>query len=485
MAEPVDRVKEGLKELEEALAGYEKAKAYDDSSLGEFTFLSSRLAGTLKRSSLEDVPNYASTVIDAVSDRLEIAALTTTGPQDLLDNIWEDNNLGLDMPDFIRQSLVYGDGYVAIWPRTDEEGAIIEPVQELDVIFLPPTEARVVYEVHRPNYVKYAIRKRWDPERKVNQVTVFIPEDREGPDALIQEWESASPRNLDTYQLVSEAVNPYGGIPLFHLRTRAPHGVPEHKKAFGPQNSIAKLVIYQMVTVEFQGFPQRYALSEISAALGLLEDGETDIYGQGPSPDNLSQDAPRTKLTADPGSIWWMPRDIKEVGQFATADPGVFLEPAREHIRMMGDVTSTPIEVLNSASGQERSGTAISMRHVPLDRKVSKRKARFGSALEEGFSYALGILGQDGAEVTIDWRDMDPKTEALDTWTVVDAKIKAGVPRERALMEAGYTQEDAAQMVQEWQDQQEEAQARAMDIAAARGSNTNQPPNREDDEDGD
>lgn len=481
MPDPVDRVKTGLKAIEEAKARYEKAKSYDESALAEMTFLSSRLAQTLKRSSLEDVPNYASTVIDAVSDRLEISALTTTGPQDLLDQLWEVNNLGLDMPDWLRMSLVYGDGYVAVWPQTDEDGIPIEPVEQVDMIYLPPTEARIVYETHRPNVARYALRKRWDEAREVWLVTLFIPGDGVEP-ALIQEWESRSKRDLEVFDLVSEETNPFGGIPLFHLRTRAPYGVPEHFKAFGPQNSIAKLVIYQMVTTEFQGFPQRYALSEISAALGLLEDGDTDVYGAGLDRDSTAEPTGRTKLTADPGGLWWMPGDIKEVGQFPTADPNVFLDPIREHIRMMGDVTFTPIEVLNSATSQERSGSAISMRHVPLDRKVMKRKARFGSALEDAFAYALAIHGQE-AEVTVDWVDAAPKTEDLSTWQVVDAKIKAGVPRVRALMEAGYTQEDAEEMVQDWEDQQAEAQERAMNIAAARANNP--PPDPGDDGNGD
>src|SRR5207245_1963593 len=56
--------------------------------------------------------------------------------------------------------------------------------------------------------------------------------------------------------------NPYGQIPAFHLRTDLDYGKPVHRNAFALQDAISKLIEMQMVTVEFSGYPQRYAIQE-------------------------------------------------------------------------------------------------------------------------------------------------------------------------------------------------------------------------------
>src|SRR3546814_17791675 len=56
--------------------------------------------------------------------------------------------------------------------------------------------------------------------------------------------------------------NETGEIPFFHFRTARPYGRPEHKKAYGPQDALTKLVTTMMSTSAFAAFPQTWALPE-------------------------------------------------------------------------------------------------------------------------------------------------------------------------------------------------------------------------------
>lgn len=40
--------------------------------------------------------------------------------------------------------------------------------------------------------------------------------------------------------------NPYGVIPVFHLRTDRPYGEPCHRGFYGPQDTVNKLIIGHM-----------------------------------------------------------------------------------------------------------------------------------------------------------------------------------------------------------------------------------------------
>lgn len=68
--------------------------------------------------------NFAKTVVDAVSDRLEIANIFGMNEEEtnIINNIWEKNDLKLDANEIHRNALKYGDSYAIVW--TDVNGEI-------------------------------------------------------------------------------------------------------------------------------------------------------------------------------------------------------------------------------------------------------------------------------------------------------------------------------------------------------------------------
>jgi hypothetical protein len=76
---------------------------------------------------------------------------------------------------------------------------------------------------------------------------------------------------------------------------------------------------------------------------------------------------------------------------------------------------------------------------------VQSRQRSFGATHADAFEFALHLLGYDDVTVTVRWQPADYRDDA-EGWATVDAKVKAGVPRERSLIEAGCPPE----MVEGW-----------------------------------
>lgn len=80
----------------------------------------------------------------------------------------------------------------------------------------------------------------------------------------------------------------YGAVPVFHFRTREPYGRPEHRGTFGPQNAITKLSATLMATVDYQAFPQRYALMQAR--------GADDLFAPDPDDETAAPDSEASTL---------------------------------------------------------------------------------------------------------------------------------------------------------------------------------------------
>mgnify|MGYP000243559394 FL=1 len=198
--------------------------------------------------------NFSKTVVDAVLNRLEIAQVETTTPagDEYINKIWEQTDLKLDMNEIHRNALVYGDCYAIVWP--DMEG-------NLAIDYNSPMTTTLVYDQENPRIKSYAT-KMWQvtdtSDRKVIKINMYYADRIEKYEGL---GEIDSLNGVPNLQLTEVVTNPWNEIPVFHFRTNKPYGRPEHADAFGPQDAINKLISTHMMTVDYQGAPQRYALS--------------------------------------------------------------------------------------------------------------------------------------------------------------------------------------------------------------------------------
>jgi hypothetical protein len=416
-------LKEQVAAVLDRRADYETAGAYYEGEVPE-VFATAQLRNAYSRVGYRSRLNFCRPVVDAVFNRLEVAAVvgTTQAAQKVIDETWEFNELGLDADEIHRRALVYGDCYVMVWP--DEEG-------NLEISYNTPLTTALVYDPESPRKKLYAV-KMWeeaDERGGYTRLNVYYAD-------RIVKYRAQGTAVTDGVQWShSETVeNPFGEVPVFHFRTERPQGRPEHADAFDAQNYINKQFITSMWVSDYQGAPQRYALSkaDTSGELRDFAEGDTTRENEG-------------ALQNGPGKLWDLV-GYDAVGEFKPADPAVFWEPIKDTVRAMASLTNTPLHYFEK-TGNVPSGEALRVAEAPLIKKVGRRKEAFGSAWRQVFQFVLKAYGIN-ADVQIKWQDV----ESLDELERLDAALKkrnVGLSVAQVMREAGYDEEVITRTLEE------------------------------------
>lgn len=446
-----------LTELAQAHGGYLLAEQYYEGSRAEVN-ASVRLRRAMARTAQSFRFNFARKAVDAVTERLEIASVdsSTDGAKKLLDDLWKDNKLARQSKQIMRRAGEFGDAYVIVWPSrdTDWDG---DGITNVDIFYNSPTSVRLFYDAENPQIKAFAI-KQWvlAADKKV-RVDLYYPDRIE---KYISKPGILHPKAEDMIQFFDAddtddeqdidagpgwpRPNPFGQIPVFHFRTDDPYGQPEHEGFYGAQDATRKLILSHMAGVDYNAFPQRYALADGTADSAELAAGDEDLFQFALDTGATSRAGdPQSQLSADAGSVWWL-NGVKGVGQFDQADPGVFTDPVTLYLRLGALITDTPLTRLDP-TGAPMSGEALRALEAPFIKKVTDRQVSYGDTWAEVFEFALMLQGLPDADVTIHWKS--PATVDDSTgWTTILAKLDAGLPVRQVFLEAGYT----ADQVEEW-----------------------------------
>lgn len=367
--------------------------------------------------------NLASVVVDAVNNRLELDAVIAAqeSAQATLNTILEQNEMALEANEIHKRTLIYGECFVIVWP--DDDG-------DVEISYNSPANAAIVYSNENQRKKEYGI-KTWVTKtaqgEKYTRLNLYF-------DDRIEKYTAkgeVTAGNNANWSLIDTVDNPFGEIPMFHFRTSRPHGSPEHLRAYGPQDMINKLVNTHMDTVDYQGAPQRYALT------GAMDDTESDVFDEDDT-DRENMDS----LRNGPGELWYL-KGVHNVGQFQPADHKVFTEPVAVYTRQMASTTDTPMHYFER-TGSVPSGEALRTAEAPLIKKVNDRQLSFGSTWRDVYRFCLRIEGIE-SDVQIKWKpaeSMDP----LDAWEVATRKKLVGVAPYRIFLEMGYDSEIAQTM---------------------------------------
>jgi hypothetical protein len=363
--------------------------------------------------------NFSRTVVDSVLNRLEIANITanTEAASQKISDIWQMNDLQIDADEIHRRTLVFGSAYAIVW--TDING-------EITVDYNSPLTTVMIYDDENPRLKKFAA-KLWQTEdpndytKKIARLNMYYP-DRIEKYQMSGEIENVV--SVTGFVLVDTVENPWGEVPVFHFRTTKPYGRPEHIDAYGPQDAINKLVVTHMNTVDYQGAPQRYALS------GGGNSAEFEDFNEdGTEAENLGM------LKNGPGELWYL-KGVSKVGEFAPADHKVFTEPVRDFVRSMASITNTPLHYFER-TGSVPSGESLRTAEAPLLKKVEDRQISFGSTWADMFRFILKIDNEQEPDVQVDWKAVE-SMDSLDAWEVAVKKRIVGVSLEQVLVEMGY-----------------------------------------------
>lgn len=461
----------GIEALDDARPDYRKAQKYYDGDVPEI-FASARLRRALEDTGVDFRLNFAKTPVDAVVDRLEIAAITAADKAhtETIAKVWADNGMDLEAPDLHRHACTLGDAYLIVLPVEDDNDQVIG----VEMHYNSPQTVRAIYSSENPREIDYVI-KQWCEERTLGKVqrAELLYSDRverwttkPGADGKQQgDWvhwladpDDGEAEDPDSWIMPHD----WGRPPVFHFRTARPYGRPEHIGAYGPQNAINKLSITHMGTVDYQGFPQRYALTDAATTdTSDLEPGDFDDFPPDDASAGPTDTGDDSSLKAGPGEVWLL-RGFKAVGQLEAAQPKVFLDPIMFEVRAMAQITTTPLHLFDP-QGDVPSGESIRAKEAPFVKKIRNRQMAFGATWREAFEFALNLLDIPDAVVDVRWvpaATVDDQTG----WQTVGEKIKNGVPRRQALMEAGYRQEQ----VDEWLSGVDDAELqRRVDILAS------------------
>jgi len=404
---------------------YEYAESYYEGANPE-VFLDQKWYRLFKNPKIDFRFNFSKTVVDSVLNRLDISQVSTDSDQAqaYIDQIWEQTDIKLDINEIHRNALVYGDAYAIVWP--DANG-------NLAIDYNSPMTTAVIYDVENPRIKSFAT-KMWQTEdasgRKTIKLNLYYPDRIEKYEGM-GELENMTVGNEKLFGLVEVVANPWGEIPVFHFRTTRQYGKPEHADAFGPQDAINKLIATHMLTVDYQGAPQRYALSNGGSTAELNDFSEDDTARE-----NIGA------LQNGPGQLWYL-QGVTQVGQFAAADPDTFTKPVMEFVNAMAAITSTPTHYFVKGS-YIPSGQALRVSEAPLFKKVLNRQLGFGSTWRDLFKFMLRVEGIV-AEVSIDWV-LPESLDTLEQWDIALRKRSVGLPVEQILLELGYDANIAAQI---------------------------------------
>jgi hypothetical protein len=287
--------------------------------------------------------------------------------------------------------------------------------------------------LYYPDRIERWMHKGRPPKRK-NAKSKWIPYDLDGSKAVLP--------------------NPFDQIPFFHYRTDRTYGKPDHIYAFGPQLAINKLVTSHLATVDYQSFPQRWALTDPTADPSSLQGVESDPFA--PEDDDDPEDDNFSQLEADPSSVWKL-EGFKNVGQFQAADPSAYLDPFDRYVKAMAQVTGIPLHMFDKTGERPPSGENIRQVNEQMNSKVETRQLGVGATHRNVFTFALNLLGHEVDRVKVTWRPIEVVTD-LTGWQAINEKQLAGVPAEVTLIEAGYLPEEVAPWKDEWDRQAIEAQ---------------------------
>lgn len=471
----MDDLMAGLKELGSAYEGYMAAQRYYEGDPEEF-FSNEKLRRLLSASGERYKINMARKVVDVPAKRLRVNGFTVPdndAATQVIEEVSKANDLDLHGPNFARRALEYGDAYAIAWPFYPDGGELpdddgLESPGELDdqvddaqarelveITYNSPLVMRMVYDDEHPNRKAYAIKRWWvdgydmdGREVKRQRVNLYYAD-------RIERWitkAGSKGKHRDEWEPFGDDIeNPWGEIPVFHFRTDAPYGRPEHYDAYGPQDAINKLFVTQMATTDSHGFPQRFALMDPEAVLEQNNDdadweddaaaptGETDLA------------ASRSSLRGGPGTLLEL-AGIKEAGQWDAADPKVFIDPFALYVRAMGAATDTPVHYFDPTGGDKPSGESLRAEDAPLEDKVADRRTWFAATWSELWIFVLKMRGMTVEQVEVNWQPPSVVAD-VDAWNVIAQKQAAGVPERQTLLEAGYT----ADQVDEWTSADEEA----------------------------
>lgn len=444
-----------LRLIDEKAPEYRRAKLYGEGKAPEIITGDSAVAKRIIEQSEQTPISFAHIPVDVIADKIELASITAPEAQAAaaLETWMDANDLDDESADWIHKACMFGDYYVIIDPSEEDEAGLAI-VETADTLGSSPLSTIVVYDSKSQRRPEYGA-KVWDAGTKEAPRTraILAYDDcnvklisrigSKGSDAADYELDIA-----DDEDDVDAWIFHNGGKMLIkHLAVGGkPYGVPVHRRAWGFQDAITKISANNLVNVDAQGLPSRWALLDPAAELD--DDIDDDFGTDGPSTAADKRDGMTTATKATtrvrtiPGAISLL-RGVKQVGTFDAGESDPFLSNMDWYVRGMAVATGIALFEFD-LTGEQPSGESRRRAEGRANRKAAKIK-RQAEAFFRDIADTVLALGGIVGKVAVTFNPSETSTDK-DGLELVSAKVKAGVPLRQALREAGYADE----LVREW-----------------------------------
>lgn len=424
---PVNNVANSdLKLAFEALSGktawYSTLRKYAEGDQ-PIVYSTERLRTAFQNINAKFCQNWCSVVVNSVNDRLVLQGWDTGNEttNKLLSDLWSKQHLMIESDDAHWDAFVTHESFVIVWPDED--------TKQPEVYYNDSRLCHVFYNSENPRTKRFAAKWFMDDDGYCRLILYY-------PDRL--EYYKAdkvgAPTNAGTFlpENPASAANPYGEIPVFHLRMKRRSTAGELVDIISLQDAINKLLADMMVAAEYGAFKQRWIIS--SSDTGDLKNSP-DLIWEIPAGDGIGQ-----------GS---------SVGQFEATDLGVFLSAIDKLANSIAIISRTPKHYFYSAGGQV-SGEALIAMEAPLNKKAKSRQEAFGVVWQEVAAFILKIFQYEveESEIVTLWgtiENVQPVTQAQ----ARQLGVQVLIPLTTLLKREGWSKRDLEQMEL---DRQKEAQ---------------------------
>lgn len=367
--------------------------------------------------------NWCDLVVDAVEERLNVEGFRVGGQLEgdsQAWDLWQRNGFDAASQVCHTEALVHGVAYVMVGPD-GVDGARLTVEHPSQVIVATDSGDRRQRVAAWKRYVD-----EWTGEHRA---ALWLPD---------RVWRftapagTVGPHDRLVWSVRGDAAepNPLGSVPIVPFLNRPRllvEGRSEIARVIPVQDAVNKTIADMLVTAEYYGMPQRYAVG-----LELPTDPET-----GHPVDPFTDPHLRRFFYAeDP--------DVK-VGQFPSADLHGFVSVVEMLVQHIASQTRTPPHYFY-LGGNFPSGESIKSAETGLVAKARRKMRHFGEAWEEVMRLAGRIAGLDQLDdpsQEVIWGDPESRTEGEH----VDAVLKRqalGVPTEQLWEDLGYSPQQRA-----------------------------------------
>lgn len=377
------------------------------------TYTASRLKEVFQKLDAYFAENWCSVVIDSCKDRINLRRLQAgdANTQRILDEIFEQSELGLESDAVHEGALVLGEAYFIGWPGADEEP---------QGYFNDARLCHLIYDAEHQR-IKRVAAKWFDGEDDKGRMTLYYPD-------RLEYYRASRPlkdvHEAGAFEQFEVAANPYGEIPVFRFSTNQRRAKSDLSNVIPVQNGINKLLTDMLVTAEYAAFPQRYIISN----------------------------AETTQLKNAPNQVWDLPAgdgmgQQTMAGQFPAADLENYIKAIDNLATAISSITRTPKHYFFSV-GSNLSGEALMAMEAPLNKKAKDRIERFEPVWNQVAQFLLKLRGVEGQKV----RAMFDQTETQQPFTQAQARlmnVQAGIPIITQLRREGWSDSELEMLRQE------------------------------------